>query len=191
MKKAIICLCALLLAVGLFFVAFVPTETGEQLISGLASSDPRDRTVLPEFSYNTETIEGGTILEMVSFHGDVPEFEPVAPEAVACIQGRVENIYYTFSGGTAWTQADIYVMRSLSGSLSRGDIVSVYFPGGYVSAEDYSSYYGGDSAWSDCFLFFPADAGELPMPGQEATYHLAQRDKNSPIPAGAYEIFYE
>ncbi len=191
MKKAIICLCALLLAVGLFFVVFVPTEPGQQLIPGLASSNPKDRTVLPEFSYNTETIEGGTILEMVSFHGKVPEFEPVASEADACIQGRVENIYYTFSGGTAWTQADIYVLRSISGSLSRGDIVSVYFAGGYVSAEDYSAYYGGDSAWADCFLFFPADVGELPQVGQEATYYLALRGKNSPLPAGAYEIFYE
>ena len=113
MKNAIICLCALLLAVGLFFVLFVPSEPGQQLIPGLASSDPRDRTVLPEFSYNPETIEGGTILEMVSFHGSVPEFDPVARKADACIEGRVENIYYTFSGGIAWT-------RYCLGLLSRG-----------------------------------------------------------------------
>lgn len=191
MKKAIICICAVLLAVGLLFGVFLPIEPGQQLIPGLASPDPRDRTVLPEFSYNPETIEGGTVLEMVSFHGSVPEFEPVARSWDACIQGRVENTYYTFSSGRAWTQADIYVLRCVSGGLSRGDIVSVYFPGGYVLAEDYSLYYGGDSAWSDCFLFFPPDEGELPRPGQEATYHLAQRDKNSPLPVGAYEIFYE
>lgn len=191
MKNAIICLCALLLAVGLFFVLFVPSEPGQQLIPGLASSDPKDRTVLPEFSYNPETIESGTILEMVSFHGSVPEFDPAARKADACIEGRVENIYYTFSGGTAWTQADIYVTRCVSGSLSRGDIVSVYFPGGYVSAEDYSAYFGSVSGWSDCFLFFPPDVGELPLPGQEATYYLAQRSKDSSLPVGAYEIFYE
>ena len=190
MKKAIICLCAVLLAVGLFFVLFVPRQS-EQQLPGLASSKPGDKTVLPEFTYNPETIESGTVLEMVSFHGNVPEFEPVASEADACILGRVQNIYYTFSGGAAWTQADIYVMRCISGNLSRGDTVSVYFPGGYVSGEDYSAYYGGESAWSGCFLFFPPDVGELPQPGDEATYHLAQRGEDSPLPAGAYEIFYE
>lgn len=191
MKKAIICLCALLLAVGLFFVLFVPKQSGQQLIPSLASSNPSDKTVLPEFTYNPETIESGTVLEMVSFHGDVPEFDPVGLDADACIQGRVQNIYYTFSGGTAWTQADIYVIRCLSGNLSRGDTVSVYFPGGYVSGEDYSAYYGGESAWSGCFLFFPPETGKLPLPGDESIYYLAQRGKNSSLPVGAYEIFYE
>lgn len=187
MKKAVLCLCVLLLAAGLIYGIFRPAGASEPASThGTGSSG--DMTVLPEFAYNVEAIESGTVLEMVSFRGSAPVYDPLERPAEACIEGTVKNIYYTFLGGEAWTQADIQVSRSISGSLSRGCTVSVYFSGGFVSAEDYSLYYGGESAWQDCFLYFPPSSGTLPQEGDKGTYYISRADKSSPLPPGAFEL---
>lgn len=186
MKKAVLCLCVLLLAAGLLYGIFRPAGASEPVAPGTRSSG--DMTVLPEFTYNVEAIEGGTVLEMVSFRGSAPVYDVPERPAEACIEGTVKNIYYTFLGGEAWTQADIQVSHSISGSLSKGCTVSVYFSGGYISAGDYSDYYGGESAWQDCFLYFPPSSGALPREGDKGTYYISRADKSSPLPPGAFEL---
>ena len=188
MKRAVICICIVLLAAGCIYAIARPSNTAAPGQYADIPKGQKDLTVLPEFVYNPESISTGTVLELVSFQGAGPEPESQLKEADTVIQGSIRNIYYTFIDGQAWTQADINVLKSIEGGLVRGNTVSVYYPGGYVSAEDYSAYYGGRTIWEGSFLYFEPNELPLPKEGESGTYYLIKADKNSPIPIGAYEI---
>lgn len=186
MKRSVICICVLLLAAGCIFAFSATTDSAAPGQAAQLPKGTKDLTVLPEFIYNPESIATGTVLEIVDFNRpeDADDAEERAAEAV--IEGSVKAVYYTFIEGSAWTQADIYISRSVLGGLSKGCTVSVYFAGGYVSSEDYSAYYGESPAWKNSFLFFEGEELPLPQSGDRGTYCLALPAPEMRLPEGAY-----
>lgn len=156
-----------------------------------------DMTVLPQTVYDQENITKDSIASTVQSLSDVllaPDLETMIKHSTTIIRGTIMNVSYTFIDGMAWTQANVCVEESLAGSLTKGDIISVYYLGGYVSAKDYIDYYG-DAHFAEekikfsekSFFKFVVDEEKDPDVGESNLYFLTATPEFSPLPRGVYE----
>lgn len=139
---------------------------------------------LPNFVYNPECIHSSPLLGVKHFSSGLAfpaDVSGAAEIASAVIRGRVTEVYYTFAGGQAWTQASVQVLDSLKGELSGS--VWVYFQGGYASAEDFGARYGGGG--QEGFYRVVSDGVPLPVEGQESYFFLKAAPQDSALPEGA------
>ncbi len=149
-----------------------------------------DKTALPEFVYNPDSITASSVIAEKTYstgqQGQVDALS-MTLESSAVVRGKIGGIYYTFIDGLAWTQADIRVSESLRGQLTGGDLISVYFPGGYVSTADYAAYYGGDGSDAEFFRFI-TDGAKLPVDGADCLLFLTRPDNAAKLPYNAYTL---
>ena len=158
---------------------------------------PKDAVVhtgssaLPNFIYNPDCISASPLLGTKHFSsGQAAPSDAcgAAQSSTAVIRGKVLEVFYTFADGQAWTQANVQVMESLKGGLAADDAVSVYFQGGYASAEDFSALYGEGSAGQDGFYRVVTDGVALPREGEEGFLFLNAVPEDSSLPDGAYVL---
>ena len=144
----------------------------------------QSRTVLPDFIYNSSAIRSAAIYSVKS----VDDRYQDPADADAELLCTVIDVYYTFISGAAWTQADVRVDEVIRGRLSEGDMISVYFPGGYASMEDYTAVHGEGmySASGADFLEFTVNGRPHPKSGDNGVVYIDRLPDSSPLPEGAY-----
>ncbi len=105
----------------------------------------------------------------------------------AVLSGYVEDIIYTQCGGMPYTQVDIMVKKSYKSEklLNYGDMISVYIPGGYMSAADFLDINGiADEIPRDGTVFYQGgNSGKLKT-GSDYIFFL--NIPKGTIPDGAY-----
>ena len=105
----------------------------------------------------------------------------------AVLSGYVEDIIYTQCSGIPYTQVDIMVKNSYKSEkiLNYGDMISVYIPGGYMSASDFLDINGiTDEIPRDGTVFYQGgNSGKLKT-GSEYIFFL--NISKGTIPDGAY-----
>lgn len=180
-----------ILALMLVSCAFAHTEArADDYMGEPAVILSHDKTALPEFIYNFDALDESLILGEKrlssgrSFPTDLPS---VSRASSFVLSGRIYGVYYTFIDGAAWTQADIFVSECLRGSVQGGDIVSVYFPGGYVSTEDFEAFYGESGGSEAEFYRLVTDGVPLPQQGDSLLLFLTRPD-GAALPEGAYTL---
>lgn len=188
MKKTMVYIVAILLlsvAVVTLFAMTDNTPGGAQQEGGTASvSFTRDKTVLPDFIYNSSIIAESPVYT-IRLTDDGLDDEKDADYVVL---GTVIETFYTFIDGRAWTQANIRIDEITRGRLSEGQIISVYMPGGYASAEDYIASQGQvekAAAYASYFEFI-INGEPHPQPGDNAVFCLDKLPSGSSLPKGAY-----
>ena len=151
-----------------------------------------DKSVFPGFIYNSDSINSDSLVG--EKEAKLPEFEAkTLPELEALsgdvIRGRVKALSYTFIRGEAWTQADIEVTGVFKGGLSEGFVISVYFPGGYASVEDYNKFYGENNP-GGANEYYIISSGKAPVPfiEDDVLLFLNPADEASAVPKGAYVL---
>ncbi len=163
----------------------------EALAYGPAEPNAAGEPALPNFIYNPDCIAASPNLGEKHFSSGLaaPEDASGAVEASALVlRGRVQEVYYTFSGGQAWTQANVLVQDCYKGTLEAGTLVPVYFQGGYASAEDFGALYGKDSGGGEGFYRVVTDGVPLPREGEDAVLLLNPASEKAGLPAGAYVL---
>ena len=146
---------------------------------------------LPNFIYNPACIYASPMLGEKHFSSGLPapaDAKGTAQSSAAVIWGRVLEVYYTFADGQAWTQANIQVLDGLKGPLPGGATVSVYFQGGYASAEDFGALYGDSGVGQEGFYRVVTDGVPLPVEGEEGLLFLNSVPESSSLPNGAYVL---
>lgn len=146
---------------------------------------------LPNFIYNPECIYASPLLGEKHFSSGLAtpsDASGAAQSSAAVIRGKVLEVYYTFADGQAWTQANIQVLDKLKGGLKNGATVSVYFQGGYASAEDFSALYGEGSLGQEGFYRIVTDGVPLPVEGEEGFLFINAVPEESALPNGAYVL---
>lgn len=189
MKKTILYIIAVLLlsvtVVTMFAVfdrnetVYEPTEEGAATVSFT-----HGKTVLPDFIYNSAAIEASGLYTVHTLEETV--FDPDDADCVALC--TVIDVYYTFVGGSAWTQADVRVDEVTHGKLTEGEMISVYIPGGYVSTDDYEAYYG-EGKYSESgadYIEFIINDEPHPRAGDNGIFCVNRAANSSPLPDGAY-----
>ena len=193
-EKTVVCTgIILILMIFLGSWAFLRVEASAYGYTGPRDAvvSTRDESALPNFIYNPACISESPLLGQKQFSSGIaaPSDVPGAAQAsAAVIQGKVLEVYYTFAGGLAWTQANVQVLDSVKGGLSSGDTVSVYFQGGYASAEDFSALYGEGGSGQEGFYRVVTDGVSLPVEGEEGILFLNAVPEGSSLPAGAYVL---
>lgn len=173
---------AAMLTVSIFHVEAAAEGRGQEAVVHILDD------TLPDFIYNTDTISESSLAGEFHFslpsphRGDVPS---LSREAIHILRGRVEALYYTSVHGMAWTLAELRVTEGLKGGAAAGESISLYLPGGYVSAADYAQYRGGEneSPWE----YYKVSVEGVPRlrPGDEALFFLRPAGENSCLPRGA------
>lgn len=187
MKKTMVYIVAILLLSVAVVMLFAMTDNtpGQQQEDGTASvSFTRDKTVLPDFIYNSSIIAESPVY---TIHLTDEELDD-EKDADYVVLGTVIETFYTFIDGRAWTQANIRIDEITRGRLSEGQIISVYMPGGYASAEDYIASQGQvkkTAAYASYFEFIINDEPH-PQPGDNAVFCLDKLPSDSSLPEGAY-----
>lgn len=165
--------------------AMTDNTPGQQQEDGTASvSFTRDKTVLPDFIYNSSIIAESPVY---TIHLTDEELDD-EKDADYVVLGTVIETFYTVIDGRAWTQANIRIDEITRGRLSEGQIISVYMPGGYASAEDYIASQGQvekTAAYASYFEFIINDEPHL-QPGDNAVFCLDKLPSDSSLPEGAY-----
>lgn len=188
MKKTILYILAILLlsvvAVTLFAVFDNSDAYSPAASDSAAISFTHDKTVLPDFIYNSTIIADSSIYTMRSENIGFSQED----DADCIVLGTVIDTFYTFIEGSAWTQANIRVDEVSKGKLSEGDVVSVYFPEGYVSADDYAAFYSlsASSFLGVDFIEYIVNDRPHPQVGDNAVFCLSSLPASSPLPNGAY-----
>ncbi len=142
---------------------------------------------LPNFIYNPECISGSPLLGTKQFSSGrlLPEDAAgAARSSQLVVRGKILEVYYTFADGQAWTQASVQVLDCLKGSPAGEEPLSVYFQGGYVSAEDFAAFSGGSR--EEGFYRVVSDGVPLPTEGEEGLFFLNERPEGSSLPEGTY-----
>ena len=187
MKKTMVYIVAILLLSVAVVTLFAMTDNtpGQQQEDGTASvSFTRDKTVLPDFIYNSSIIAESPVY---TIHLTDEELDD-EKDADYVVLGTVIETFYTVIDGRAWTQANIRIDEITRGRLSEGQIISVYMPGGYASAEDYIASQGQvekTAAYASYFEFIINDEPHL-QPGDNAVFCLDKLPSDSSLPEGAY-----
>ena len=188
MKKTIIYILAILLlsvaAVTLFAVHDNSDVYSPSAPDSATVTFTQDRTVLPDFIYNSSVIADSSIYPMRSVDIAFSRED----DADFVVLGTVIDTFYTFIDGSAWTQANIRVDEVSKGKLSEGDVISVYFPEGYASADDYAAYYSlSASSFSGVdFIEFTVNGRSHPQAGDNAVFCFERLPVSSSLPDGAY-----
>lgn len=198
-EKAAVCTGIWFILTAMLILALVPVNASawhsdERGAPAIVLS--HDKTALPDFVYNLNSASEPYVLGEIHISAGScsPENIPhLSRNSSAIVRGKLSDIYYTFIDGLAWTQANICISESLKGTLAVGDIISVYFPGGYASATDYEACYGEGSAAENSrgFYRFVAEGISPPEPGDEALFFLSEAAPGSGLPEGAYELSCE
>ncbi len=188
MKKTIIYILSILLLSVAVVTLFAVFDNSDVYYPATANSATvtftQDKTVLPDFIYNSSTIADSSIYTMYSEDSNFSQ----ADDADCVVLGTVIETFYTFAGGSAWTQANVRVAEVTRGRLSEGEIISVYFPGGYASMDDYVTAHGAGkySSSGAQYLEFIINSEPHPQPGDNAMFCLDKLTNISPLPDGAY-----
>ena len=185
---------ALLLVTGFFLLRHNRQQRRAEAISAgkQAVIVSHDKTVLPDFVYNSDSIAEDSIRGEKQ-QRPIPEssadIEEMAQQAELIVRGSVSFLSYTFMDGLAYTMADVTVTEVLKGSLQQGDIISVYYPGGYASVNDYSEFMGEKVTGGG---YYRVKAGNVPEPemGRDAVFFLSEPAAGSPVPKGAYSLHF-
>lgn len=147
-----------------------------------------DKTALPPFIYNPDAIDRQALLpEKTLQTGQTQPSDPetVAEQAQLVLRCRVSGVYYTFLAQQAWTQADVEVLECLKGPLDVGDMISVYFPGGYLSRADYARIGEAEKDLPD-YLLLTVDRIPHPEAGEEYLLFLNAAGADTALPRGAW-----
>lgn len=189
MKKTILYIVAVLLLSVAVVTMFAVFDRSEAVIEpdeeGSASvSFTHGKTVLPDFIYNSAAIEDSRLYTVRI--SDYTVYDPDDADCVALC--TVIDVYYTFVGGSAWTQADVRVDEVMRGKLTEGDMISVYISGGYVSADDYRAYHGAEKySYSDAdYIEFIHNDEPHPCTGDNGVFYIDRAGNSSLLPDGAY-----
>ncbi len=188
MKKTFVYIAAILLlsvaVVTLFAVTDKTPDDGQQDRGTASVSFTKDKTVLPDFVYNSTIIDDSSVY---TIHLSDDDFDD-EDDADYVVLGTVIETFYTFVDGKAWTQANIRIDENMHGRLSTGQIVSVYMSGGYASAEDYVSSGGklGNVAEFPSYVEFIVNDKPHPKPGDNEVFYLEKLPSGLSLPDGAY-----
>ena len=147
-----------------------------------------DKTVFPDFVYNSDAISEDSIAgekKQKSIPVSSAAIDEEAKLAGVIVRGSISSLSYTFIDGNAYTLADVTVTEVLKGNLVQGDIISVYYPGGYASVNDYNEFHGDKAEGSG---YYRVSAGNVPEPvlEQDAVFFLTSPETGSAVPDGAF-----
>ena len=152
-----------------------------------------DKTVFPGFIYNTDSISYDSIIgekRMGSYPGPKPGLKELRDGSSDVVRGTVVSLSYTFIDGLAYTQVDLCLDEVLKGSLEKDYYISVYFPGGYASVEDYNEFYGEDKpGGANKYYHFVSGPSRLPYQDDELLLFISPA-ADSLLPGGAYELSF-
>lgn len=189
MKKTISYILAILLlsvaAVTLFAIFDNSKSIYQSNVKGSAAiTFTHDKTVLPDFIYNSAIINDSTVYTINAADSEYAEED----DADCVILGTVIETFFTFADGAVWTQANVRVDEVTRGKLSEGEIISVYIPGGYASMDDYVAAHGAGkySSSGAQYLELIINDEPHPQPGDNAMFYLDKLSNGSPLPDGAY-----
>ena len=181
----------LLLCTGFLIKSGADKRQQEAIEAGQAATIvSHDKTVLPGFIYNIDSISMDSIVGQKHCSFSYPEQESlkaVAEMSSQLVHGRITNLSFTFMDGQAWTVADLQITASYKGELKKDDVISLYYPGGYVSVSDYNSYHhiksgGGENEF---YQSFP-DSSPLPCLMDEGLFFLSDDNSAYSLPEGTY-----
>lgn len=124
-----------------------------------------------------------------------PELDSLIQASDAIVRGTVKNVVFTQFDGIAWTKADLLITESLKGEFQKGDLVSVFILGGYISLADHIQAY--DNAFryegltpeeiQNTVLKETVNGESFAQVGDDYIYCLVKTLEDSPLPDGAYE----
>lgn len=187
-EKRAVCAVILLMLAVMLAVSILRVEAAADSRGQAAAVHILDDT-LPDFIYNTDAISenslAGTLRFSLSSSGrrDLPF---LSRNAACIVRGRVENLYYTSFNGMAWTLVELRISESLKGGSRAGESLSLYLPGGYISAADYALHHGGEdgSPWQ----YYQVSVNGVPhlRAGDEALFFLCPASGSSCLPHGAW-----
>lgn len=151
-----------------------------------------DKTVFPDFIYNSDSIHTDTVVgeKLVNIEPiEKPSLQELSQLSDSVVRGHVVSLSYTFIDGIAWTQADINISEVLKGGLVSGNFISVYFPGGFVSVEDYNEFSGENNPGGQN-KYYSFKAGSAPIPGynDELLLFISPSDGKYLLPEGSYSL---
>ncbi|MBQ9673955.1 MAG: hypothetical protein IJV39_04940 [Ruminococcus sp.] len=160
------------------------TKTGSNLsVSAENEYDAPDSTAnIIEVKSTADSAYSDDLSELVSASEEV-------------IRGQVQKVVFTNFEGAAWTKADVLITESLKGTHKKGDTVSVFMLGGYISLTDHIAQNKDDSRFADLskeqisktFLKETVDNEEFVSKGADLIMCLVPTLEDSPLPKGAYE----
>lgn len=155
----------------------------------------RDLTISVENSCQPDS--GQNILDFKSSTDSYlsPEFDSIVDGSDAIVRGTVKKVVFTQFDGVAWTKADMLVTDSLKGDFQKGDLISVFIPGGYISLADHIAAY--DNAFryenltpkeiENTIIKDTVNGERFAQVGDDYIYCLVKTIEGSPLPDNAYE----
>lgn len=158
--------------------------------AGPGLSETETVSALPNFIYNPVCIFSEPLLGEKHFSSGLAAPADAADTArlsQVIVRGEIREVYYTFTGGQAWTQANVCVLENIKGGPAAGTVLPVYFQGGYASAEDFGALYG-EGAGQAGFYRIVTDGVPLPAEGQSEYFFLNPAEAGSALPQGAYVL---
>lgn len=197
-KKAVITTLAVILIFAMLLGGLYLQRSSREKQQGTADAGQtavivsHDKTVYPSFVYNFDSISSETLIgeKHYSFKSlEQDDLKMLADSASDIIRGRIVNTSYTFIDGHAWTLAEIQVLSSFKGELVKDDVISVFYPGGYVSAHDYNSVYDRKTPGSENeFYQVIADGSPSPFLLEEELFFLSSDVAGLSLPSGGYVL---
>lgn len=154
-----------------------------------------NKTVGNETSYD---IQGKDILKVTTTCLDTAigtSLDSLAKNSTEIISGLTKNVTFVSIQGQAWTKVDIEITETLSGNLNKGDLISIYWLGGYIPLSEHIKYYKDEHRFSsldknqieNTMIQSIVENETFPAIGDNNLYFLVETPSNSPLPKGAYE----
>lgn len=139
MKKniSIILSCLILVILGVFiFNRYEKKQDMESKKEGNIKENI-DVASIPEEFKNMNLIVSTSISDKV-----LPEdFSVLVSHSDSVVKGEVNKVEYETIDGNAWTKMDFKVSEDYKGNLKSGDLIIVYFMGGYIKLDEHIKFY--------------------------------------------------
>lgn len=196
MKRNVILRVSSLGIMACLLIAGCTVASEQKKFAATASANFSEQISSEPNHYTEKNINAGQVVEKSNSISDTainPTIDEINQRSTTIIQGDIQSVSYVFIDGIAWTQVSVCVIDNLRGDLNVGDIVNVYYLGGYASTKDYINTYGTAhfseqlDVSSNQFIEFVIDNEAHPQIGEDNLYFLVQTPKNSPLPQNAYE----
>ena len=143
-------------------------------------TESNDVTVDVQKYHNTEKIVSENDYAISS------DLQDMSEEAQEIVEAKIRTFQYVVIDGDAWTKIELDIQSSLSGTLKKGDSITLYQSGGYVPLTDHIAYYKDAfryKEWSkkkinDTILQETINGEGEPVVGTEAIYYLTKFKKD-------------
>ncbi len=195
MKKKTVLISVISIILVLLTFLFIKGMYNKRQQEAIAAGKPavivsHDKTVLPDFIYNIDSISSETVVGEKHYDFDFSEqnnLNSVIERSSDIVYGRINSLSYTFINGMAWTVTELQVLNTYKGDLCDNDVISLYYPGGFMSVYDYNAHYESGKPGSDS-EFYRSYITDAPIPfiTEEELFFISDDTADYSLPDGSY-----